>query len=221
MSLIPQFKNQTLLQEALTHRSFLNENKSPSGHNERLEFLGDAVLELAVSQYLFEAFTQEPEGTLTAYRSALVKTQSLASVAQRLELGQMLHMSKGEELSGGRTNQSLLANTFEAVLGALYLDQGFEVCVVFLQNHLFPQLTTIIHQGSYRDHKSMLQEKVQAQGFPSPSYTVTKEEGPDHNKAFTVKVRVGEQDIASGIGKSKQLAQQDAARQALEILKLS
>lgn len=221
MSLIPQFKNQTLLQEALTHRSFLNENKSPSGHNERLEFLGDAVLELAVSQYLFEAFTQEPEGTLTAYRSALVKTQSLASVAQRLELGQMLHMSKGEELSGGRTNQSLLANTFEAVLGALYLDQGFEVCVVFLQNHLFPQLATIIHQGSYRDHKSMLQEKVQAQGFPSPSYTVTKEEGPDHNKAFTVKVRVGKQDIASGMGKSKQLAQQDAARQALEILKLS
>jgi ribonuclease-3 len=221
MSPIPKFNNQKLLQEALTHRSFLNENKSLSGHNERLEFLGDAVLELAVSQYLFETFTQEPEGTLTAYRSSLVKTQSLASVAQNLALGQMLHMSKGEELSGGRTNQSLLANTFEAVLGALYLDQGFEVCVTFLQTHLFPQLTTIIHQGSYRDHKSMLQEKVQAQGFPSPSYTVIKEEGPDHNKEFTVKVRVGDQDIVSGSGKSKQLAQQDAARQALEILKLS
>jgi ribonuclease-3 len=220
MATLP-IKNQDLLSRALTHRSFLNENKSASSHNERLEFLGDAVLELAVSLFLFKEYPHEPEGTLTAYRSSLVKTSSLARAADRLKLGQKLNMSKGEELSGGRSNKSLLANTFEAILGALYLDQGFAACQAFLEENLLDDIHDIIKKGLYKDHKSVLQEKVQAQGHPSPHYSVIKEVGPDHDKEFTITVSVDGKEIATGSGKSKQLAQQDSAERALEILKLS
>jgi ribonuclease III len=210
------FKNPALLEEALTHRSFLNENRSTHNHNERLEFLGDAVLELAVSEYLFAQFPDKPEGDLTAYRAALVRTTSLSETAAKLELGNQLKMSKGEEISGGRSNPSLLANTLEAILGALYLDQGYPAVVTFLETHLFPKLAEIIETKSFKDYKSSLQEIVQAQGQPSPEYSVLSESGPDHNKSFTVAVKIGGKIVAHGSGKSKQMAQQSAASEALE-----
>lgn len=211
-------KNLSLLTEALTHRSFLNENYSQNQHNERLEYLGDAVLELAVSEFLFQRFPDQPEGDLTAYRAALVKTTSLAEVATTLELGQHLQMSRGEELSGGKTNPTLLANTFEAVLGALYLDQGYPAVVTFLKTHLFPKIDQIIEHKLFKDFKSSLQELVQSQGYNSPEYTVLNEAGPDHNKLFTVAVKIGGKISAHGSGKSKQAAQQAAASHALEKL---
>ena len=210
--------NSDLLTEALTHRSYLNENKTATAHNERLEFLGDAVLELAVSEHLFQAFPLKPEGDLTAYRASLVKTSTLSQVAHSLGLGQILRLSKGEELSGGRTNNSLLANTFEAVIGAIYLDSGYSTVKDFLATHLFPRLEDIIDKGLYKDHKSALQELVQSRGSASPEYQVIKEIGPDHDKEFTITVAVNGQDIATGAGKSKQNAQQAAARKALEKL---
>lgn len=207
-----------LLKEALTHRSYLNENHVLSHHNERLEFLGDAVLELAVSEFLFAKFPDHPEGDLTAYRAALVKTTSLAETAKLLAVGQDILMSKGEELSGGRDNQSLLANTFEALLGALYLDQGYAKVVTFLSQHLFPKLDQIIKNKTFKDYKSRLQEIVQSQGSPSPEYVVITESGPDHEKSFTVAVKIDGKINAQGKGKSKQAAQQRAAQAALENL---
>jgi ribonuclease III len=209
-------KNTVLLEEALTHRSYLNENRSVTHHNERLEFLGDAVLELAVSEFLFERFSQKPEGDLTAYRAALVRTTTLASISQKLGLGEKLHLSKGEEMSGGRTNPSLLANTFEAVLGAIYLDQGYSVAKEFLETNLYPRIDDIIKTRAFKDYKSSLQEYAQADGYPSPEYIVISETGPDHDKEFTIAVHINNQEVAQGKGKSKQLAQQAAARLALE-----
>lgn len=211
-------QNHDLLEEALTHRSFLNENRLFTRHNERLEFLGDAVLELAVSEFLYHRFPKQPEGDLTAYRAALVRTTTLGKIATELGLGTKLRLSKGEELSGGRTNPSLLANTFEAVLGALYLDQGYEIVVKFLGDHLFPKIDHIISNNLFKDYKSTLQEQVQSDGYLSPEYTVISETGPDHNKEFTVAVNINGQSISSGTGKSKQTAQQEAARLALEKL---
>jgi ribonuclease-3 len=214
---IPQFTDPALLIRALTHRSALNEGVSSSPvSNERLEFLGDAVLELATTKFLFNKLEKEPEGILTAYRSALVKTGTLAAVALKLGLGEEILMSKGEESTGGRENESLLADTMEAVIGAIYLDQGFEAAETFLQDNLFPLFTEIKEQKLYRDAKSQLQEVVQAQGFATPIYEVIGESGPDHNKEFTVQVLVNRKVVGSGTGKSKQLAQQAAARQALE-----
>jgi len=210
--------NPQLLDEATTHRSYLNENHDLKAHNERLEFLGDAVLELVVSEFLFTKYPDHPEGDLTAYRAALVRTTTLAKLAENLHLGDKLKMSKGEELSGGRTNPSLLANTVEAVLGALYLDQGYQVVFDFLSHHLFPLIDTIVEKKLFKDYKSTLQELVQAQGLQSPEYRVVAETGPDHDKEFTVSVLINDQDYASGIGKSKQAAQQEAARLALEKL---
>lgn len=213
---LPEFQNQELLQTALTHRSALNEkNASAEVSNERLEFLGDAVLELATTKFLFNKYPQEPEGILTAYRSALVKTETLATVALELSLGEKLHMSKGEEATGGRTNVGILADTTEAFLGALYLDQGFDVVVKLLEEILFPNIDEIIKKKLYRDSKSYLQEVVQALGFDTPTYEVITEVGPDHNKEFTVSVSVSGSVVAKGTGKSKQNAQQDAARKAL------
>lgn len=209
-------QNQDLLTEALTHRSYLNENRTIKQHNERLEFLGDAVLELAVSQKLFQQFPGKAEGELTAYRAALVRTTTLAQAAQSLKLGEKLRLSKGEELSGGRTNQSLLANTFEAVIGAIYLDSDFKTVTGFLDQNLFPKLDDIIKNKLFKDYKSSLQELVQSKGYPSPEYQVINESGPDHNKEFTVTVVVNGDIVAQGKGKSKQLAQQAAARVALE-----
>ena len=213
--MLPSFKNDSLLQTALTHRSALNE-LSLKESNERLEFLGDAVLELITTKFLFNKFPTLNEGILTSYRSALVKTTSLAAVAEGIGLGQQLKMSKGEEATGGRTNPSLLADTFEAVLGALYLDQDLEAVEAFLQKELFINLDTILKDRLYKDPKSDLQEKVQSLGFTTPSYDVVSAEGPDHDKTFTVNVTVGDQVMGEGTGKSKQQAQQAAAEAAMQ-----
>jgi ribonuclease III len=217
--MLPTFKNPELLITALTHRSALNERTSTSlDSNERLEFLGDAVLELATTQFLYDALPEEPEGQLTAYRSALVKTTTLAEVAIELGLGEKLFMSRGEEATGGRKNPSLLADTFEAVLGAMFLDQGYQVVDDFLKLTLFPRFTTIQQHRLYKDPKSELQEVVQSKGFDAPAYEVTQESGPDHDKQFTVQVRVGTEVKGTGTGRSKQQAQQAAAAEALENL---
>lgn len=215
--MLPTFRQPQLLVTALTHRSALNEHISSSVEsNERFEFLGDAVLELATTQFLFDRFPDEPEGSLTAYRSALVRTTTLAQVASTLNLGQRLYMSKGEEASGGRDNPSLLADTFEAVIGALFLDQGLEAVREFLTEHLFPLFEEIQAQRLYKDPKSELQEVVQAKGFAAPAYEVVGEQGPDHDKEFTVEVQIDGRAYGRGTGKSKQQAQQAAADQALK-----
>ncbi len=215
--MLPKFKNKDLLVTALTHRSALNEQASSSVEsNERLEFLGDAVLELATTEFLFERFPQKPEGVLTAYRSALVKTETLAQVATELKLGQKLYLSRGEEATGGRTNTGLLADTTEAVIGALYLDQGYPAVKKFLDEFLFPKFTEIKEKKLYKDAKSLFQEVVQARGEETPDYQVIKAEGPDHDKEFTVEVKIGAESVATGTGKSKQAAQQQAARKALK-----
>lgn len=211
--------NAQLLEKAFTHRSYLNESSvEVTESNERLEYLGDAVLELAVSEYLYNRFSDKPEGELTSLRAALVKTTTLATVATTLGLGEQLHMSKGEEQTGGRKNQSLLANTFEAVIGAIYLDSGFATVVTFLEKHLFVFTDDIIANNLHRDFKSTFQERVQALGHPTPTYDVLEEEGPDHDKLFTVALLVGDKAITKGSGKSKQLAQQEAARLGLQKL---
>ena len=217
--MLPNFTNQQLLITALTHRSALNEKlSSATESNERLEYLGDAVLELATSIFLYHEFPHEPEGILTAYRSSLVKTTTLAELAKELKFGEQLYMSKGEEAGGGRNNEGLLANTVEAIIGALYLDQGFAEVQKFLTDHLFPKFKKIYEQKGYKDPKSLLQESVQAEGKGTPQYEVRREEGPDHDKKFTVAVLVDGKELAVGEGKSKQLAQQAAAEKALELL---
>lgn len=212
---IPSFQNQKLWQTALTHRSALNEQGSDES-NERLEFLGDAVLELATTEFLYNEYPDEPEGVLTAYRSSLVKTTTLAEVATELGLGESLRLSRGEESSGGRQNPSLLADTMEAVIGALYLDQGYEVARLFLEKNLFVKFGQILRKKLYKDPKSHLQELVQARGLAAPVYKVIKAVGPDHDKKFTVTVAVGNQVIGQGQGKSKQQAQQAAASVGLK-----
>ena len=214
---LPTFRQPQLLITALTHRSALNEKISTAQEsNERLEFLGDAVLELATTKYLFREFPDEPEGILTAYRSSLVKTTTLAELARELDLGERLFLSRGEEATGGRDNVGLLADTLEAVIGALYLDQGFEAVEEFLNQSLFPKFATIKRHRLYKDAKSQLQEIVQGLGLATPEYQIVKEEGPDHDKQFTVSVLIGGQPSGRGSGHSKQVAQQAAARQALE-----
>lgn len=215
--MLPVFHNQTLLTSALTHKSALNEPRWQQAQSyERLEFLGDAVLELAVSHYLYQRFPDANEGVLTNYRSALVKTESLASVAQTLQLGPQIHMSKGESKSGGRENKSILADVLEALIGALYLDQGFPEVISFLKQHLFPSLDEILSEHAYKDAKSTLQETVQAQGLSAPTYKVIRAVGPDHSKQFTIQVLINGTVAGQGEGPSKQLAQQQAAQIALE-----
>jgi len=217
--MLPKFKNSLLLETALTHRSALNERISSSSEsNERLEFLGDAVLELITTKFLFNKFPNEPEGVLTAYRSSLVKTTTLAEVAIELSLGEKLYMSRGEEATGGRNNPGLLADTTEAIIGAIYLDQGYETTKQFLEKNLFNKFEQIKKEKLYQDSKSVLQEIVQAKGFEAPIYKVTKEDGPDHDKQFTIEVLVNSQPTGIGVGKSKQLAQQAAAEEALKVL---
>ena len=214
---LPNFSNQELLITALTHRSSLNEHLSSSSEsNERLEFLGDAVLELVTTEFLYQTLPDLPEGRLTALRSSLVKTTTLATISRELELGQALYMSRGEEGTGGRDNDNLLADALEALIGAMYLDQGIPAVTDFLQAHLFPKLTNIMDQQLDRDPKSTLQEEVQSLGLSTPSYEVIEESGPDHDKYFVVSVLVNGTQVGTGNGKSKQAAQQDAAAQALQ-----
>lgn len=217
MSKLPNI-NKELLETALTHRSALNEPSSgttSTEHNERLEFLGDAVLELIVSRFLFDQFPQEPEGRLTAYRSSLVKTGTLAETAEELKLGQKIYMSHGEEVGGGRSNPSLLANTMEAVIGAIYLDQGLTQAKLFIKQNIIPKLDEIRKNRLYKDAKSKLQELVQAGGQPTPEYEVIDSVGKDHAKIFTVAVKIDGKVFGQGKGFSKQQAQQSAAAKAL------
>ena len=216
--MLPKFNDPALLERAFTHRSALNEPSSGTTSivsNERLEFLGDAVLELSVTKFLFHEHPEEPEGKLTAYRSALVRTTTLAEVAAELGLGEKLYMSRGEEATGGRVNEGLLADTMEAVIGAIYLDQGLAAAEKFIQDNILPKFVKIKKERLYRDAKSLLQETVQAQGRSTPTYEVIEEQGPDHNKTFTIAVYIDDCLIGQGTGSSKQRAQQAAARDAL------
>lgn len=209
------FNNIELLTEALTHRSYLNENKTADKHNERLEFLGDAVLELASTHFLFNKFPFKPEGDLTAYRAALVNTVSLAESAKLLGLNDMLQLSKGEAKDTGRARDIILANAYEAVLGAIYLDQGYESAEAFVARTLYPKIDSIIENRAYQDAKSRFQEVAQDKRGITPAYRTLSEEGPDHDKKFTVGAFLGEEKIAEGEGKSKQEAEQAAASNAL------
>lgn len=212
-----KFKDQKVLQQAFTHRSYINENpKSGLSHNERLEFLGDAVLELVVTDYLFNTYPDHAEGDLTAYRSALVNAIVAAEVAQSLNMNEYLLLSKGESKDTGRARQTILANAYESFIGALYLDQGYEVCDSFIKKTLIPKLTDIINKKSWRDAKSHIQEEAQERLGITPSYEVVGQFGPDHDKFFTVGVFFGDKKIAEGKGRSKQEAQQAAAQAALE-----
>ncbi|MEK7511347.1 MAG: ribonuclease III [Patescibacteria group bacterium] len=210
------FNNPDLFIEGLTHRSYLNENRDAGNHNERLEFLGDAVLELAVTRFLFERFPNKPEGDLTAYRAALVNTYSLADTAKLIGLNDMLLLSKGEKKDVGRARDIILANAFEALLGAIYLDQGFDAAESFVATHLYPKIDQVIATRAYQDAKSNFQELAQDKKGITPTYRTLSEEGPDHDKKFTVGVFLGDEAIARGEGKSKQEAEQSAAQAALD-----
>ncbi len=211
------FKDLNLLIEALTHRSYLNENRTTSGsHNERLEFLGDAVLELAVTHFLFTKFPNKPEGDLTAYRAALVNTYSLAETAEGLGVNDMLLLSKGEKKDTGRARQIILANAFEAILGAVYLDQGYEAAETFVAKNLYPKIDLVLKNRTWQDAKSQFQEVAQDKKSMTPTYKTLSETGPDHDKQFTVGVFLADTEVARGDGKSKQEAEQAAAHAALD-----
>ena len=212
------FKDKDLLRTAFTHRSYLNENrKSGTEHNERLEFLGDAVLELIVTEHLFAQFPDKPEGDLTSYRSALVNANTLSSVAEGLGMNDCLLLSRGEAKDTGRARQVILANTIEAFIGALYLDQGYAVAREFISSHLFKLVDDIVQKRTWLDAKSHFQEQAQEIVGVTPSYETVKETGPDHDKQFTVAVFLENERVAEGAGKSKQEAEQAAAKRALEV----
>lgn len=208
------FNNKELFKKALTHRSWVNENQDNNGTNERLEFLGDAILEFVVSKAIYDKFPNEEEGYLTALRANLVNTKNLSVVATKLGIGEMILLSKGEEDGGGRNNSSLLADTVEAIIGALFLDQGLEASEKFVVDNI---LVDVEKKASLplKDPKSLLQEKVQAKSLPAPKYIVVSEIGPDHNKQFTVEVTINGKAEAKGVGKSKSEAEQAAAVNAL------
>lgn len=210
------FKDKNLLKSAFIHRSYLNEHPEEKlPHNERLEFLGDSVLGFVVSEHLFKEFPNHAEGDLTNFRSSLVNAKSLASAAKRLDLGKYLFLSKGEEATGGRDRQYLLANTFEALLGAIYLDSGIDPAEKLIQAELLPSLTNIIDKKLYKDFKSAFQEVAQEKVNVTPVYKVLEETGPDHNRNFKVGVFLNEEQAGVGEGKSKQTAEQEAAKSAL------
>jgi len=216
-----EFTNLDLLITALTHRSYVNEHKkSVQHHNERLEFLGDAVLELAVTEYLFTNFV-EPEGILTSWRAALVRTESIGAAGDELGYGPLIRMSKGEKNSSDRARLQMLANAFEAVIGAIYLERGFDDARDFIHKHIIVKLDGILESGSWRDPKSYLQEISQRVDGHTPVYKVLHEEGPDHDKVFTLGVFVGDNLMGRGSGSSKQSAQQEAARAAIAAYKQS
>lgn len=208
------FNNKNLLDQALTHRSWVNEHKGQRESNERLEFLGDAILEFVVSREIYTNFPDKEEGYLTALRANIVNTTSLANVAEKLDIGSHIFLSKGEEDGGGRKNQSLLADTVEAIIGALFIDQGLPSAEEFIKKNIIVDLKKKAEEP-LKDAKSMLQELVQSQSLPTPKYKVAKEDGPDHAKRFVIEVLVGTSSWGKGEGKSKALAEQEAARQAL------
>ena len=211
-----QFKNERLLEQAFTHRSYINENRGERGeHNERLEFLGDAVLELVVTEFLFAKYPDKPEGDLTSYRAALVNTVSISNSATNLGMNEFLLLSRGEAKDTGRARQIILANAFEAVIGAIYLDQGYESAKKFIAEQLFHKTDEVVEKGLWQDAKSRFQEIAQEKNSVTPSYDVISKTGPDHDKRFVVGVYLGEEQIAAGEGRSKQEAEQVAAQKAL------
>jgi len=213
-----KFDDYDLLKKAFIHRSYINEHREESvRHNERLEFLGDAVLELAATRYLFNTCPNSPEGEMTAYRSALVKGKHLAEVAKELDLGKYLFLSKGEEKSGGREKNYILANTVEALIGAIFLDQGHVAADEFIDRFILKKLEEIIEKGLHIDAKSHFQEVCQDELGITPHYDLIKDEGPDHDKKFTMGAYIGEELIAEGVGSSKQKAEDDAAKNALKV----
>jgi ribonuclease III len=213
------FKNKDLLIEAFCHRSYLNENpKFYLPHNERLEFLGDAVLELIVTEYLYKKYPEKNEGELTNWRAALVNAKILGDLARELEFNDFLLLSKGEQKETGKARQYILANTFEALIGAIYLDQGYDTAKDFVEKNLIEKkLPEIIEKGLFKDPKTRFQEEAQERTKITPTYKVLEEWGPDHAKHFIVGVFLGEELVAKGEGSSKQEAEEDAAKNALKI----
>lgn len=213
---LPKLRNSKLFEEAFTHRSYLNESRQKISSNERLEFLGDSILSFAISNYLYAKYPDFDEGNLTNLRSLMVNTKSLSKAASELQMGQLLKLSKGEEESKGRENATLLENSFEAYIGALFLDQGMSAAVKFLHQVLFPKIQELVDKKAFKDPKSLLQENVQAKKQNSPVYKVLEEAGPAHAKIFKVGVYVNGKMIGEGKGKSKQIAEESAAKIALE-----
>ena len=210
-----RFKNPNLLKNAFIHRSYLNEHKNFKGSsNERLEFLGDAVLSLFVSRYLYELLPKSPEGELTQIRASLVRTETLSKLARKLSLGNYLYLAKGEEDTGGRTNSSILANTFEALVGAIYLDLGQEAAQKFIDAQILNNWQELA-KSAVSDNKSKLQEVLQRKYHKSPVYKLARSWGPDHARQFEVAVYLGEKLLGSGVGRNKQSAAQSAAGDAL------
>jgi ribonuclease-3 len=213
-----KFKDKDLLMQAFAHRSYLNENPDFNlDHNERLEFLGDAVIELTVTERLYKDYPEKAEGELTNWRAALVNAKMLTSVAEELGFNDFLLLSRGEEKEGGKARAYILANTFEALVGAIFLDSGYGEADKFIKKYLLIKLSEIIKTGSYKDAKSRFQEEAQEKEGITPSYKVMKESGPDHNKLFVVGVFLGEKLVAEGEGSSKQEAEESAARLGLEV----
>ena len=212
-----QFKDQNQLNRALTHRSYLNENPSwPVGHNERLEFLGDAVLELLVTENLYERFPDKPEGEMTNWRAALVNSNILSNISVDFDLNEAMLLSRGEARDTGRARQYILANAIEALIGAIYLDGGYEPAKTFINRFIMSRLDEVLEKKLYKDAKSLLQEEAQERLSLTPRYEVLHESGPDHARQFRIGVLFGDEIIGEGDGNSKQEAQQQAAEAALK-----
>jgi ribonuclease-3 len=212
------FIDKSILLSAITHRSYLNENRAATqDHNERLEFLGDAVLELVVTDYLFRHYPEKPEGELTAIRAALVNTVSLSATSEQLGVNQFLLMSKGEAKDEGRARQYILANVFEAFVGAMYLDQGYDVAAAFIARQLFSKTENIVRNRLWQDPKSRFQELAQDYVSVTPTYQLLSQEGPDHDRMFTIGVYLRNDLVAEGNGRSKQEAEQQAAERAIAV----
>jgi len=212
-------KNQEVYEIAFTHRSFLNEIKAEKhGHNERMEYLGDAVLELVITEYLFNRFPEKKEGELTSFRSATVKKPTLAEVSRTLKLGEYLKMSKGEEETGGRDKDYLLANCFEALVGAIYIDNGYDIAKKFILGNITKVIEEIVSKRLDIDSKSKFQEMAQAKFKITPVYRLVKDLGPDHEKTFTMGVYVGGKEYGKGSGNTKQKAEEEAAKKAIDLI---
>ncbi|MFZ3070328.1 MAG: ribonuclease III [Anaerolineaceae bacterium] len=220
-NLPPAFNNHFLLTRALTHRSYINENRGILEDNERLEFLGDAILNQVVAEWLYHHFPEKQEGFLTKLRSALVHTKQLADFAREIDLGSVLLLGKGEDLAGGRNRNAILCDAFEALIAAIYLSTDMETVKGFFYPFIDREIQSILSNHSEEDSKSLLQEWAQAHGFQSPVYALTAESGPDHDKVFTIQVLINDEEVASGSGGSKQLAEKAAAVRAIKRLGIS
>ncbi len=211
------FDNKNLLIQAFIHRSYINENSNLKlGHNERLEFLGDAVLELVSTNYLYHKYEDLAEGDLTSYRAALVNTKSIGAIAKELNFNNYLFLSKGESKDFGKARLSILADTYEAFIGAVFLDKGYNFAKDFIEKTLLTHTDEVVEEGKYRDPKSVIQEKSQDLLSVTPNYKVISESGPDHDKKFIVGIYFGEEKIAEGEGRSKQEAETHAAKVAIQ-----